>query len=578
MRWSYLIPRGVLLLIFWGFFAFAFDPLLHRAAVTVGQEAVGARIEMQELTTSFFPPIVETRNVRVANRFSPGKNLIEFEELHFELEGDPLLRRNFVVKQGRITGLKWSTERGDAGSVEGSIFDGLQGILQVDGLGDQAAELGEAGLQALIEQAGLGMDPRQLETVRVADELERQWTGRFEDYEQRVKLLEEQAKGIERSVRNVEGNTLEKLDAYRGAAVAVDQLLAEAARIRSELSLLPQTARSDFERLDDARVRDQGMIGEKLRVLSLDPEAISEALLGRELTERLQQNIAWMRVIQQQVQFAIDPPEPERMRGDDIQFPTGHELPRFLVRSLTLSGAADINGQMLPFEGTVSGLSSDAKLYGQPVLVHAALQAEGTIELDAMFDQTQDLPVQQFAMTYNLPRQLTTELGDPGGIALVVKAQGLATRAFLEIKGERLKGELTLSHNPVTLHVSADADLNSDLRRMLDTALQDVGRLDAAVSVAGTVDEPKLSLRSNLGPQMAEGVNRTFSAELESHRQKLMAELDAAAQQRTVELRQLMQERYREVLSQLDLNENQAQLLVQRFAGQPIDLPKLFRR
>ncbi len=578
MRWSYLIPRGVLLLIFWAFFAFAFDPLLHRASLTAGREAVGARVEMKELTTSFFPPVLDVRDVKIANRFSPGKNLIEFDELHFELEGDPLLRRTFVVSEGRISGLKWSTERGDDGSVDSSIFDGLGRVLQMDGLGDRAAELGKEGLQELIEHAGLQLDPRQLETVRVADELQGQWTGRFEDYEQRVGQLEAQAKNIERGVRDVEGSTLEKLATYRRSAAEVEQLIGDAQRIRRELTQLPGAAQSDFRRLDSARLRDQRMISEKLKLLSLNPEVLSEALLGRELADQLEQNIAWMRVIQQQVEFAVDPPEPERMRGDDILFTTGHELPTFLIRTLKVSGQADLNGEMLPFAGTISGLSSDPRLYGRPVILHAALEGQAVIELDAMFDHTQDLPVQQFAMTSRLPQPTTTQLGDPDGVALTVEAQSLNTRAFLEIRGDRLSGELTLSHEPVALKLAESGDLNADLRRILNTALKDVHRLDAAVSLAGTVEEPKLKLRSNLGPQMSEGLNRVLRAELETHRQKLLAELDAAAQQRSANLRQLMQDRYRNVLAQLDLNENQAQLLVQRFAGRSIDLPNLLRR
>ena len=577
MRWSYLIPRAVLLLIFWAFFAFAFDPLLQRATITAGQEAVGARVEMSELTTSFFPPALEMRDTRIANRFSPGKNLLEFDELRFELEGRPLLKRKFIG-QGHVSGLKWSTQRGDSGSVDGGIFKGLSRLLQLDGLGSQAADLGKQGLKQLMEHLGDGLDPRQLETVRVADELHQQWTGRFEDYERRVGLLERGAKDIERSIRNVDGNALNKLESYSRAAAEVERLLAEAQRIRTELTQLPAAARSDFRRLDTARTNDQRMIGERLQLLSLDPEALSEALLGRELAHRLEQNIAWMRVVRQQVEFAVNPPEPERLRGEDVDFATGEELPQLLVRTLTLSGEAELNGEMLPFEGTVSGLSSDPKLYGQPVIVQANLQGAVAMELDAMFDHTQQQPVQQFGMTYSLPRQVTTHLGDPEGVALTVEAQSLTTVAFLQIEGEKLSGELTLTQEPVVLRLAGAGGLSPDLQRMLNSALQDVDRLDAAVSLSGSVEEPKLRLRSNLGPEMAASMDRVLKAEMEAQRQKLLAQLDAAAQKRTAELRQLMQVRYRDVLSQLDLNENQAQLLIQRFAGRPIDLPKLFRR
>jgi len=578
MRWSYLIPRAVLLLIFWAFFAFAFDPLLHRATISAGQEAIGARLEMAELETAFFPPALAAREVRIANRFSPDKNLVEFDELRFELEGQPLMRRAFIVREGRITGLKWSTERSDSGAVDGSLFEGLGRMLQLDGLGAGAAELGQDALEQLISQAGLQLDPQQLETVRVADELQRQWTGRFESYEQRVGAFEQRAKRIEGGVRKVEGNALEKLQHYSRAAAEVEQLLAEAQQIRNELARLPQTARSDFQQLDAARLRDQRMIATRLRVLSLDPEVLSEALLGRELADRLEQHVAWMRVLQQYAAIGFDAPEPERLRGDDIHFVTGHELPRYLVRSLSVSGEAELNGELLPFEANVTGLTSDPKLYGHPVIVQATATGEAQIELDASLDHTGETPVRQFAMSYTLPQPLTVELGDPHGVGVTVKAQSLNTRAILKMEGEQLAGVMTLSHDPVVLRTSGGEELNPNLRRMLDSALQGVRRIEATVSLAGTIDEPSLSLRSDLGPQLSAGLNRVLTAELETHRRELLAQLDAAAQQRTNELQQLMQERYQGVLAQLDLNEGQAKSLIQRFAGQPTDLQRLFRR
>jgi uncharacterized protein (TIGR03545 family) len=574
MRWSYLIPRAVLLLSFWGFFAFAFDPLLRHATIIAGQEVAGARVELVGLSTSFFPPTLKMSRASIANRFAPDENLAEFEELSLELEGDPLLRKAFIVREGSVTGLRWSTARAESGKLESSIFDGLGRALKIEGL----SGLGDDWIDRLGEQAKLQLDPQQLETVRVAGELRQEWSERFESYEQRVQALEARAKQIERSVRTTEGDTLGKLDAYRQAAVDVKQLLADAQQIRQELEQLPNVAQGDFQRLDAAYELDRREIENKLQVASLDPNAICEALLGRELSARLEEHLAWLRVIREHVAWGLEPPEPMRMRGEGIVFAARHELPGFLVRSLQVSGFAELDGQNIPFEGTLSGLTTDPAVYGQPALVHVSAQAPQQIELDAMLDHTSDTRVHQFSVSYTSAEPRTTTIGDPQGVALSVAADTLKVTTFLEFVGENLSGEITFHQEPVTVTVAGSDHGHLHLQQILEDALQQVDTLDAAITLTGTQAEPQLSLETNVGSSVTDGLNEALGEAVARQRENLLTHLDHTLQQETAELRQLMGDRYRDIVAELDLNENQSQLLIQRFAGRPIDVQQLFRR
>src|SRR5690606_24544126 len=104
MNWKYIVPRAVLVLAIWSFFAFGFDPLLRRAAVATGQKAVGARVEIDAVETKFLSPALALRNVQIADRSKPDTNLIEFDEFRVRLEGRPLLQRAFVAEEAAMTG------------------------------------------------------------------------------------------------------------------------------------------------------------------------------------------------------------------------------------------------------------------------------------------------------------------------------------------------------------------------------------------------------------------------------------------------------------------------------------------
>jgi hypothetical protein len=169
-------------------------------------------------------------------------------------------------------------------------------------------------------------------------------------------------------------------------------------------------------------------------------------------------------------------------------------------------------------------------------------------------------------------------LGQPPAHQRTGRSPSAQTTTFIEIAGAGWQGELKLHQEPVRVKVTGPADGNIPVQQILQAAFAGVSTLDAAVALSGTPDAPKLNMRSNLGASMATAVNDALGRAVDTARQMLLAQVDQTLQQQTAGLRELLGDRYRDIVAELDLNENQSQLLIQRFAGQPIDLQNLFRR
>ena len=118
MRWTYIIPRLIIIGLIWGFFAFGFDPLLRYSAQSSVEAVTGAKADIPHFQTGFFPPRVSISNVALASRRRPGTNLMEFDQLRFRLAGDPLLRRSYVGDEAVVTGVRFGTSRADNGQLE----------------------------------------------------------------------------------------------------------------------------------------------------------------------------------------------------------------------------------------------------------------------------------------------------------------------------------------------------------------------------------------------------------------------------------------------------------------------------
>ena len=118
MRWSYILPRLMIVGLLWGFLAYGVDPLLRYSTVQSFQAVTCAKVDVAELQTTYFPPSFSIRGMALASASRHGKNMVQFDEMHVKFEPHALSRRRFVIENGYIDGLRFDTNRSDDGQLE----------------------------------------------------------------------------------------------------------------------------------------------------------------------------------------------------------------------------------------------------------------------------------------------------------------------------------------------------------------------------------------------------------------------------------------------------------------------------
>jgi uncharacterized protein (TIGR03545 family) len=572
MKWGYLIPRVILVAMVWTFFVFAFDPILRYSAINMGESAVGAKVGIASLETTFFPPSLKLGAVDIANPQEPMTNLATFETLQVKVAGKPLLRQSLIVEQARITGLEWGTARTKSGRLEetetpGDDPDANQEPGVVDRFGVQAAEVGQEWLDDLINRVEGEFDPQQFESVRLAESLEADWKKRFDDLQSRAKNSEEQSKKLADALKDAKGSTLERLRVYQDAVRQGNGLLADVDTIRGDLQGLSGTAREDFARIQAARERDLASLRDKLDYRNYDAEKISRSLLGPKLGEQLQSASDWIDLLQKYAKALQAAPKPERMRGIEIVFKRPSPQPQFLLKSLQVSGRAQLGEDRMPFKGLITGITSDPALHGKPVVVRAAGEGDGRLDLYSVLDYRNEVPVHDLQMAYSLPKSDRIELGEPKKLSLLVDVGRTDWKVDLKLTGDVLTGRLSLQQSPVSITANAGPELKEDIGRVISGALSGVRHIEAEVILTGTYDHPEWVLHSNLGDQIRDGMQAFVARELEVRQQELAQKADAIIRERVGKFETNLTSRYRETLAQLNLNESQTRELIQRVAN-----------
>ncbi|MBI1313722.1 TIGR03545 family protein [bacterium] len=573
-RWSYLVTRGIVVAVVWAFFAFLFDPLLRTGAITAGQQAAQAKVDIGGLSTKLFPPRVQLDAVAIANGKRPGTNLIQFETLEGDIDGLALLHGSYVIDQATVTGLTWGTERADSG-----LLDQVEPPEEHNGEGVDFEKLGRDWAQGIFERAKLEYDPRNLESVQLADQLEDEWKGDFNDLESRAKQIDTEYRELEDLIKLAKGgNPLKKLETYRRVADESRRLLQNVELVRRDLQQLPPKAKGDLGSLNEARQRDQEEIKRKVNELIVDPDKLSEFLLGPELHHKVSTALAWVKWANRTANHFKSDPKPERQRGEDIRFHRDEELPKYLARLINVAGNGRVGNDDLWIEGSIADVSSDPVLYGRPTVIRMNGRGEAAVQMKGVLDRTTKTAKNEVDLTYDLNSATTQRLGDNNSLAIDVQAETTRWTVHLTTTGEELSGKVLLVQQPVQLTPHVKEGVDEAIVRIIGASVQSIDRVEATVALSGTLDRPKLKLSTNLGPAIANGVKRGLGNEVTAQKDALIAQLNERLDGRNKELIGLFNDRYKSLFSQLDGKQDLIRKLVPNVADAGgFDPTKLFR-
>jgi uncharacterized protein (TIGR03545 family) len=251
---------------------------------------------------------------------------------------------------------------------------------------------------------------------------------------------------------------------------------------------------------------------------------------------------------------------------------------------LDIAGEHEMQGQPLTFEGTVTGITSDPVIYGEPVIVRLKGSGAADLNLKAVFDYTKPdaEPMHLLVVSYAAEHPAALRLGDDHSLAVSVAADSVSCHAEIKLVGEELSGTLNLRQEPATLtaHMdSAGGDLAEHAVRALEDVFSGIKAIEADVGISGKLSSPRLAIKSNLGTQIAGGVSAAFEHQLDQGREELTARLDQEAKKQSVQLQQLFKQRSQLLASRLNVSEQQVNDLAQQLTGGRLaDLDKIAKK
>ena len=120
IRWRFVLTRvivvvAVLVLLRWGL-----GPVASYVTIHGLQKVTGAQVEIAKTRVGLFPPRVQYADVRIADprEDKEMRDAFRADAIDLVIDGDALLHRRWVARDGRITGLQIGARRETSGHIE----------------------------------------------------------------------------------------------------------------------------------------------------------------------------------------------------------------------------------------------------------------------------------------------------------------------------------------------------------------------------------------------------------------------------------------------------------------------------
>jgi uncharacterized protein (TIGR03545 family) len=585
LRWKYVLPRLTLMMTVVLSIHFGLDPLVRWGIVAGGESAVGAKVELASLRSSLSQGEVVLGPWQIANPRVPLRNLLQADRGRLQIDTRALLAKRLVVCDGTLRGLKWNTPRATSGVLDAKESTGAESRSES---ADRSPWL-ESGRQVGIDwlegtRARLEQDlTGQLETPRVVQELRDRWPQQVAQMRERIDRLRTQTDRLQGQLQLARKNPLRSLEQIQQLQQPLQDVRQELLSVGQQLNQWPRQAGEDRQAMEVARAHDQQFLRDSLHGDGLDGAQLSEQLLGPVVAGRLETVLGWVRMVR-----SLAPTRPVRVKTDSergvaVHFVGLRPQPAMHIRKLALTGNARLGTTSTDWIGTLTDVSNQPALLKSPTLLH--MHGIGALDftVDVALDRTG--AVARDNIRIDCPGLLPANMTLGGGTLALRLAPGKTIlQADLTLVGDQLDGRIHLKQPAVQIgrangSESADKPVVARLAQLVDRSLAEIEQLETTVQLAGTLKRPTWRIQSNLGPQLAQGVNQAARQLLEQQATALQASIGKQAELQLGQLAKQREAARQKLLAHLGDSRQLVEQLAKLGSGAAgLPIPKLGKR
>ena len=554
IRLEAVIPMTLLLIAVWAYAVFLLDGHVRRGLAFALSKGYGAQVDIDNVSISFRDPSLTIERIQVTDKSQPLLNVLEIGKIRFAMLWDALLRAKVVIDESSVTGIALYSARKTPGEVypppppKPDAGPGITDKITADLKTEAEAQLSKNGFGEVAKiLAGADANEQlkqfreQLTSEAKIKELQSTLTTKKDEWTKRINELPkpEEMKALIDKVKSTKINTSNPMEA-KAQLEALKKDLNQAQSIVATYQKSQKDIQSDvggfndsLKQIDEAARKDLQFLQNKFQLPDIDKDSLTKALLARVMGDKLQKLMGFVakaKVYMPDKGKSEEKPEfipHPRGQGRTYKFPVTVGYPLFWLKKAEISSKSTPDGFSGDFSGKLLHVSTDPALINKPTVAEltgsAPKQEIKNLALKLVMDYRGDDGVTTMNLdvgSHPFPEQSFVKSDD---VTLGVNQSSAALKAFAAFQGSKIDAKIEeVIANPV-FDTDAKAPL---LKEALASATGRIKSLGMTITLSGGFFSPRIGFDSNLGSELASGLQAHLKSKIDEAKAKLKAFVD----------------------------------------------------
>ena len=532
IRWSGLIGFTVLISLLVVFWMFAAAPLIKLSIEKFGSQALGAKIDVKDVSLNFNPLILAIEGVDITDKDSPMTNAVSFDRAEADMSLFPLLLGKSIIQDMSLEGVAFGTARQTSGAlaIEEDVTKKAESneapASKKASSDTQLAETQSAPSQTL-PSADEILEREPLATVSRGEKFKTSLDTHKKELDDSISAVPNKStiEQYQKDLDKLLSGKLKSLDDFKARKKALDtlkkqfkadqkaikraQVAIKAAKkdLGSQWPLLKKAPKEDFNNIKGKYTLDAAGTS-NLAALLMGEDAGDYAKTGLEYYEKFSPLLE-----EDEEANIVKEQQAKRLEGKFVHFPTDRPLPDFWLKNLSFSAALPV--------GDVAVVVKDITHQQDVINLPTTLEAHGkelknikALTLNGVLDHRVGKGTDTFDLTIEQWRLSGLNLGLAG---LELKRSDLNLQGDVVFTGSKMnavgKGQFSQAR--------FQTDDKTVLAKEMLGALSQIDQFNVNAKAKGALTKPDISLSSDLDSKLS----RAFNKRIKERQKQLEAKL-----------------------------------------------------
>lgn len=539
IRWSGLIGFSVISALIVCFWLFAAGPLIKMAIEKFGSDAVGAQVNVADVSLGFNPLSLTITGVQVADKDAPMENMVSFDKAVANLEPFPLLLGKAIIPDVTLQGVAL----GSARSVSGALQKAPEQAKETQSKENETTPTAKAAeTETAASSLPSAEDILARETL-LTEQRGKAFETSLKQHQTKIddaiaNLPNEKAlKEYETRLNAIIKGKFKSVDDFKQRKQALDDLREQFKQDKQAIAnakLAIKEGKSDLSKqwigLKSAPKEDLANLKGKYTLDGAGASNMAALLFGDDAGGYAQTTLEYYEkirplIVDDEAKAEKQALKDKRLEGRFIHYATDRPLPDFWIKQLSFT-------MSLP------------KIADQPSLGEVAVKVVDITHQQVVINK----PTRLWATGQNLKNmqslQITGELDHrttPGKDVFDLQIEdwqlskvklGLAglnlmsSRTYVQAGVQFSEGKLDMTSTTLFKQTQFDSKERTTLAREMVLALANVERFTIEANAKGKVTDPKVSLKTDLDNQLKSAFNDRIDQKQKELEAKLAKKLN----------------------------------------------------